>query len=142
VGERDISEKIALGLAKPTIGKDSMFDQRLFNQTSGMSQGFAANDAYDIYDKPLFQSAVSNIYKPTRERDDAAGVDTKQFDSLLANKGPHKGFSGTDATAAGASSGPVVFEKEDVFGVDAFMNAAKRGRDDNAEDSQTKKGKY
>ncbi|KAJ3368626.1 mRNA splicing protein [Kappamyces sp. JEL0680] len=136
-GERDISEKIALGLAQPTVSKESMYDQRLFNQTSGISQGFGAADAYDIYDKPLFQSAVSSIYKPTRGNGEE-GVDTKQFESLLANKGPSRGFSGTDATQGASSGGPVVFEKEgDVFKIDAFMNAAKRGRDGPA-DSQTK----
>lgn len=37
---RDISEKIALGLAKPTLSKESMFDARLFNQSEGISSGF------------------------------------------------------------------------------------------------------
>ena len=37
---RDISEKIALGLAKPSMSKDSMFDARLFNQSQGISSGF------------------------------------------------------------------------------------------------------
>jgi SNW domain-containing protein 1 len=37
---RDISEKIALGLAKPTMSKESMFDARLFNQSEGLDSGF------------------------------------------------------------------------------------------------------
>lgn len=41
---RDISEKIALGLAKPTVSKDSMFDARLFNQTEGIGSGFKDDD--------------------------------------------------------------------------------------------------
>jgi hypothetical protein len=45
-GERDISEKIALGLAQPTVSKDSMFDQRLFNQSSGLGSGFGGEDSY------------------------------------------------------------------------------------------------
>jgi len=40
---RDISERIALGQAKPTASKESMFDARLFNQTSGMSSGFSGS---------------------------------------------------------------------------------------------------
>merc|ERR1711939_1230368 len=32
---RDISEKVALGLARPTQNKETMYDSRLFNQTSG-----------------------------------------------------------------------------------------------------------
>ncbi|KAJ3188480.1 SNW domain-containing protein 1, partial [Irineochytrium annulatum] len=62
--DRDISEKIALGLAQPTVSKDSMLDQRLFNQSAGISSGFADNDAYDLYDKPLFTGSSANaIYK-------------------------------------------------------------------------------
>ena len=34
--ERDISERIALGQAQPTVSKESLYDQRLFNQTSGL----------------------------------------------------------------------------------------------------------
>ena len=38
--ERDVSEKIALGQMAPTATKESMYDQRLFNQTSGLGTGF------------------------------------------------------------------------------------------------------
>jgi hypothetical protein len=41
---RDISEKIALGLAKPTLSKDSMYDARLFNQSEGIGSGFKDDD--------------------------------------------------------------------------------------------------
>ena len=61
--DRDISEKIALGQAQPTT-KDVMFDQRLFNQTSGLGQGFGDDEDYDLYDKPLFTDRSSaSIYK-------------------------------------------------------------------------------
>lgn len=140
-GGRDISEKIALGISQPTISKEGMFDQRLFNQTAGISSGYGGpSDAYAIYDKPLFNSAVSSIYKPTslsaRQDNGVEGVDMSQFDSIIASKtAPHKAFSGTDASAGG-SSGPVQFEKEkDVFGVDAFMTAAKRGHQDEEGDA-------
>ena len=113
-----------------------MFDQRLFNQTSGISSGFGGStDAYAIYDKPLFNSAVSSIYKPTSNKAEidggVEGVDVGQFDSLIGSKtAPHRAFSGTEGTKGG-SSGPVQFEKEkDVFGVDAFLSAAKRGHKD------------
>lgn len=56
--DRDVSEKIALGLAQPT-GQDMQFDQRLFNQTAGMDSGFGAEDGYSLYDKPLFQVCFS-----------------------------------------------------------------------------------
>jgi len=53
---RDISEKVALGLAKPTMSKESMLDSRLFNQES-LSGSFADDDAYNLYDRPLFHGS-------------------------------------------------------------------------------------
>ena len=66
---RDISEKVALGLAKPTQSSESMWDSRLFNQTSGFDTGFNEDQAYD---KPLFaaQDAISSIYRPRASNDD------------------------------------------------------------------------
>ncbi|KAJ3038999.1 mRNA splicing protein [Rhizophlyctis rosea] len=58
-GERDISEKIALGRAQPTLSKESMFDQRLFNQSAGLSSGFGDEDSYNLYDKSLPASSSS-----------------------------------------------------------------------------------
>lgn len=50
---RDISEKIALGLAKPTLSKESMYDARLFNQSEGIGSGFRDDDGkviqFDIH---------------------------------------------------------------------------------------------
>ena len=61
--DRDISEKIALGQAQPTT-RDVMFDQRLFNQTSGLGTGFADDEDYNLYDKPLFTDrTAASIYK-------------------------------------------------------------------------------
>lgn len=66
---RDISEKVALGLAKPTQSSESMYDSRLFNQTSGFDTGFNEDQPYD---KPLFaaQDAISSIYRPKAQQDD------------------------------------------------------------------------
>lgn len=66
---RDISEKVALGLAKPTQSSESMWDSRLFNRTSGFDSGFNEDQAYD---KPLFaaQDAISSIYRPRQNMDD------------------------------------------------------------------------
>jgi SNW domain-containing protein 1 len=49
-GERDISEKIALGLAAPTHSGETMYDQRLFNQSEGMSTGFADDEGIWVMD--------------------------------------------------------------------------------------------
>ena len=66
---RDISEKVALGLAKPTQSKETMWDSRLFNQTSGLESGFNEDQHYT---KPLFaaQDAISSIYRPRTNVDD------------------------------------------------------------------------
>ena len=62
--ERDITERIALGQAQPTKSDQVMFDQRLYNQTSGIGTGFGDEDDYNIYDKPLFSDKTSqSIYK-------------------------------------------------------------------------------
>ena len=60
---RDISEKVALGLAKPTASSESMMDSRLFGQTSGFDMGFNEDQPYD---KPLFaaRDAIEGIYRP------------------------------------------------------------------------------
>jgi SNW domain-containing protein 1 len=121
------------------MSQESMYDQRLFNQTSGLTSGFGSSSSYNLYDKPLFNATAQSIYKPTRggeEENAVAGVGADQFASLLA-KGPHKKFAGTDLVDGASRSGPVQFEKEeDVFGVDAFMSAAKRGRGKEEEDER------
>ncbi|KAG6034710.1 mRNA splicing protein [Claviceps citrina] len=125
---RDISEKIALGLAKPTQSKETMYDSRLFNQSSGFDSGFNEDNHYD---KPLFaaQDAISSIYRPraNMEEDDAEAGDkemakiqkTSRFGEALG-KGTFKG-----AADAEAREGPVQFQKEaaaDPFNVDQFLS--------------------
>lgn len=126
---RDISEKIALGLAKPTQSKEGMYDSRLFNQTSGFDSGFNEDNAYD---KPLFaaQDAISSIYRPRANMDDDddenagdAEMDKIQKSSRFGEvlgKGKFRG-----AEDAEAREGPVQFEKEaaaDPFNVDKFLS--------------------
>lgn len=104
---RDISEKVALGLAKPTASADSMYDQRLFNQSSGFAAGFNEDQPYD---KPLFaaQEALNSIYRPKHQDEEVEDADatldritkTRRFD----------GFK--DAAFAEEREGPVQFEKE------------------------------
>ena len=116
-----------------------MYDQRLFNQSSGLSSGFQGSDSYDLYDKPLFESSnAKSIYRPTKSSSESiiGGIETEKITSLLK---PSRGFKGTESTMD-VRSGPVQFEKEtDVFGVDAFMNAAKRGRDEDEGTRDAKK---
>lgn len=129
--DRDISERVALGLAQPTMSKDMMFDQRLFNQSQGVSSGVGDDDAYSVYDKPLFNSTSNtSIYVPRASKADAYG--TEEDVEKLRNTErfqPDRGFKGADADGgAGQRSGPVQFEKEeaDPFGLDDFMTGAAR----------------
>jgi SNW domain-containing protein 1 len=128
---RDISEKIALGLAKPTQSKEGMYDSRLFNQTSGFDSGINEDNPYD---KPLFaaQDAISSIYRPRAnmdQEDEEAGdaemakiQKTSRFGEVLG-RGTFKG-----ANDAEDREGPVQFEKEregpgnDPFNVDKFLS--------------------
>ncbi|KAK4161941.1 SKIP/SNW domain-containing protein [Cladorrhinum sp. PSN259] len=126
--DRDISEKIALGLAKPTQSKEGMYDSRLFNQSSGFDSGFNEDN---FYDKPLFaaQDAISSIYRPraNMEDDDDEAAGDKEMARI--QKGSRFGealgrgtFKGTEQTEA--RSGPVQFEKDtaDPFNVDKFLS--------------------
>ncbi|KAJ3103788.1 SNW domain-containing protein 1 [Phlyctochytrium bullatum] len=151
LSDRDISEKIALGLAQPTVSRDSMFDQRLFNQSAGLSSGFQGDDAYDLYDKPLFTGSSANtIYRPKRptdgeDADGARGYDREHVDRLLKNA-PHRGFQGTEEGVS--HDGPVQFEREDddPFGLESFMESAQKGRGGSSKDggstSEKRKNPY
>lgn len=153
---RDISEKIALGLAKPTMSKDSMFDARLFNQSSGIGSGFKDDESYSLYDKPLFNQTSSSIYRFRGDQNDSdifGSTDAEELEkSIHQDKfGMRKGFAGAEGSGHG-SSGPVEFEKEtmvassapkeDVFGLDTFLSKAKKGKrkasDDEGEDYDRK----
>ncbi|KAK0752161.1 SKIP/SNW domain-containing protein [Schizothecium vesticola] len=136
--DRDISEKIALGLAKPTQSSEGMYDSRLFNQSSGFDTGFNEDNHYD---KPLFaaQNAISSIYQPRAGADDDDEADGEQEMSRIqktARFGEALGrgtFKGTEE--AEAREGPVQFERDvaDPFNVDKFLSqveqstSAKRG---------------
>ncbi len=130
---RDISEKVALGLAKPTQTSESMYDSRLFNRSSGFDTGFNEDQAYD---KPLFaaQDAISSIYRPSTNQDDD-GEDagetmerikgTKRFDVLGKAE---KGFKGV--ADADPRDGPVQFEKDtdDPFKINEMIREVTGGK--------------
>jgi SNW domain-containing protein 1 len=130
---RDISEKVALGLAKPTQNKETMYDSRLFNQTSGFDSGFNEDQHYD---KPLFaaQEAANRIYRPTVNQDDMdeEGEGGKEMERISKQNrfealGKAKqGFKGAENQAE-REAGPVMFEKDkdDPFGIDSLIGEAK-----------------
>jgi SNW domain-containing protein 1 len=56
-----------------------MFDQRLFNQASGLDSGFGEEDDYNLYDKPLFADrTAASIYKNVKEVNDDEDNDQEQ----------------------------------------------------------------
>lgn len=128
--ERDISEQIALGMpAKTSMGGEAQFDQRLFNTTKGMDSGYGDDEVYNVYDKPWRESGslANHLYRPSKSLDqDNYGEDLERI--VNTNRFvPDKEFSGTDRSAQAARQGPVQFEKEeDPFGLDQFLNMAKK----------------
>lgn len=103
---RDVSEQIALG--KQVKGsQDSLFDQRLFNQSQGMSSGFGAADSYNAYDKPLFDKAgADRIYRPSKEV--ASGVYGDDIEAVARKSAgkfqPDRGFKGAETTTEAKES--------------------------------------
>lgn len=136
---RDISEKVALGLAKPTMSKESMLDSRLFNQES-LSGSFGEEDTYNLYDKPLFHgsTAAQAIYTArgniTEGNDESFGGGTDDGIRGALNNDrfglgqARVGFEG--ANEQEIREGPVQFEKDsgDVFGLNQFLDEAKTGK--------------
>lgn len=128
---RDISEKVALGIAKPSQSSETMYDSRLFNQTSGFDTGFNEDQAYD---KPLFaaQDALHSIYRPKLNQDDdddgGETLDHIQKSSRFEVLGKVKeGFKGADT--ADQREGPVQFEKDtdDPFNINQMISEATKG---------------
>lgn len=136
--DRDISEKIALGQANVGATGQPMYDQRLFNQDTGVASGLGADDTYNVYDKALFADKGSGLYRPNKQVDDDevpvdADKDGRRFK-------PDKGFSGVDYGAASRQdTGPVQFEREaeeaDPFGLDKFADNVRGSRKKNALES-------
>ncbi|KAL3911042.1 MAG: hypothetical protein SGILL_007440 [Bacillariaceae sp.] len=116
--ERDVSEKIALGVHTGSGGAGEV-DSRLYNQSSGMDSGFGADDEYNTYSKPLFdrQGVTSaSIYRPTRGETEHNADES--FDKLVKGATskfqPAKGFAGAEGGTdiqAGPRNAPVQFEK-------------------------------
>ncbi|XP_078435188.1 chromatin protein family [Wolffia australiana] len=138
--DRDISEKVALGMASTGEGRagEVMYDQRLFNQDKGMDSGFATDDQYNVYDKQLFtaQPTLSTLYRPKKDGDGemyGGGAD-EQLERVTKTERfkPDKAFSGTSDRASGSKrERPVEFERQeesDPFGLDEFLTEVKKGK--------------
>ena len=138
--ERDVSERIALGQAVPN-STETLYDQRLFNQSAGIGSGFTAqDDAYNIYDKALFRggAAAESLYRPTRgAQEDEWADEEKAAENVLKAarfKAGDRGFEGSREQGENqrAQGAPVEFEADadeaDPFGLDQFLSEAKRGK--------------
>ncbi|KAJ2590246.1 mRNA splicing protein [Coemansia sp. RSA 1797] len=128
--DRDISEKIALGIAKPTASEGT-FDARLFDQPSASNASLQNDEAYNVYDKPLFSAAdrMSSNYRPSAAIDEANRA--SEVDRMMGSDrfgGQLQGL-GAAKKSVQPRSGPVEFEKGDVFGIDAFANSARQAKD-------------
>jgi SNW domain-containing protein 1 len=117
--ERDVSEKIALGVHTGSGGAGGDVDSRLYSQSAGMDSGFGAEDEYNTYSKPMFDRsgvASSSIYRPTRGETEHNADDQydKLKDGATSKFAPDKGFAGAEGgmdVRAGPRSAPVQFEK-------------------------------
>lgn len=119
--ERDISEQIALGMAKPNTIDNDVHDQRLYNQSQGISSGFADEDDYAVYDKAWkSQASFSTTYRPSenllqdsKDLESSKDEDTTKSSTKVPDNDP---------------LAPIQFEKddiEDVFNVESFLRNAK-----------------
>jgi SNW domain-containing protein 1 len=116
--DRDISEKIALG--QPVkLSSDDQMDARLYNFDSGLNSG-----KIGMYDKPLFESKSSSIYRPKQLEDSSVDVD-KIMKSDKFSK-PTRELSGGKEGGLVKRDGPVQFER-DPFGLDKFLTESKQG---------------
>jgi SNW domain-containing protein 1 len=128
---RDISEKIALGMHRGTgqLTGEALFDSRLFNQSSGMDSGFGPDDEYNTYTKGLFdKGAASSIYRPKKDDSEMYGDADAQLAKLTDTSRfkPDKGFKGAESSGGGKRDAPVQFEKErrdDPFGIDDIVKS-------------------
>ncbi|KAL8142197.1 LOW QUALITY PROTEIN: hypothetical protein V2J09_015229 [Rumex salicifolius] len=127
--DRDVTEKIALGMASAGGGAsrgEVIYDQRLFNQDKGIiSSGFATDDQYNLYDKALFsaQSTLSILCKP--KTDMVSDIYGGAGDQLKKTKSkPDRVFSGpSEEKGCSKRERQVEFETDnaDPFDLDQFF---------------------
>jgi SNW domain-containing protein 1 len=87
LGDRDISERTQLGLARATKSVEGHFDSRLFTKSTQIT-----NSEDQPYDNPLFvQQAVNNIYKvseSTLDKDPDTVLQTIENEKRFEDLGP------------------------------------------------------
>lgn len=120
--DRDVSERIALGMASTSAAMagagEVSYDERLFNQEEGMGSGFAADDVYNVYSGRLFAAqppALSALYRATNKHGDSdvyGGDADEELEKINKTKRfkPDKGFSGMEERTDGKRERPVEFD--------------------------------
>eukprot|EP01113_Clastostelium_recurvatum_P033545 TRINITY_DN4444_c0_g1_i3.p1 TRINITY_DN4444_c0_g1~~TRINITY_DN4444_c0_g1_i3.p1 ORF type:complete len:714 (+),score=177.95 TRINITY_DN4444_c0_g1_i3:298-2142(+) len=111
--DRDVSERIALGQASAFRSEETMYDQRLFNQTDATAAGFGGDDeAYNLYSKPLFSGSTANaVYRPKKAQE----YEDESVEGIMktARFKPDRQFDGVEGgKAAPPRQGPVEFERD------------------------------
>lgn len=130
--ERDVSEKIALGVAQPSMG-NNMIDSRLYNQTTGLETGFKDDEDYDLYDNPLFADRTNaNIFKNVRasstiddDNNDNNFSETKKIMEKIQKRGQM--FEGVETNGSKSKnsdySKPIEFEySKEEYGLNNINN--------------------
>ncbi|GBF94046.1 hypothetical protein Rsub_07314 [Raphidocelis subcapitata] len=139
--ERDIGERVALGMAKVNGPGEVQYDARLFNQEQGVASGFGAEDSYGVYDKPLFTDrGNANLFKPSAPAPDdddgegqAGGRGTERFRADRGFGGAEGGGGGAEGGGGRAKGGAVEYEaapapEADPFGLDQFLSEVGGGK--------------
>lgn len=147
--DRDISERIALN--QPIVNNvrgEVQYDQRLFNQSSGLDRGFGAEDSYNVYDKPLFSGGSgASLIRPSKSAMDASQNDEVDDKAASSNRQFHPdiGFRSVesqetvtrkertkpvefehDELTSIRASGKMASQEADPLGLEAFLTEAKR----------------
>uniref|UniRef100_A0AC34FPY1 SKI-interacting protein SKIP SNW domain-containing protein n=2 Tax=Panagrolaimus sp. ES5 TaxID=591445 RepID=A0AC34FPY1_9BILA len=145
--DRDVSEKIALGLPDSRARNgETLFDARLFDQSKGLDSGGIDDETYSAYDKPWRpETNIQRIYRPTKNNESSMAEDMDRI--ITTNRFvPEKGFAGA-GEQSGARSGPVQFEKqqpnEDLFGLDDLIgDSSSRKRSGRDDDYSNKRSRH
>lgn len=129
---RDVSERVALGLARPSASSkggmgsiEAQFDSRLFGNTPSSAARFNEDQ---VYDSSLFSAreAVSAVYRPrvgAGEQEDEQEWERvakeRRFEALGSKRGETE-----------QRDGPVEFEKDagDPFGVGEMIQEVQRSK--------------
>lgn len=148
-------------------GGEDLFDTRVFDRNDGISSGFHDEESYALYDKPLFgKSSAHVIYRPTLRNEIYNPSDVNSIEQDESDNRKSKYDQRLSAVKESLRDGAIQFidekgegmidkfsrsmvendvrqdedEERDPFGVEQFMNRAKRIGDIEFESS--KKHRY